>query len=188
MISETFTDVCCWMMSRDCCEVDCGNQAARECMPWKSDYAAFTQCAEKERQFCESFGAFDGEKYPNFKYTTRAKLQRAQEVVQYCGNLFQWRGLKLSCMRSCTVFTMRMTRPDDYFRWRAKVRLREYRGMSDPSESMASAPENGAFNECENQALALCRWLRRDFWRECYEREKMKCLRLAGTWSPMFSD
>jgi len=169
-------------------KVDCGVQAARNCQPFKDEYEQFEICTDRERKFCGRFGEFGWEKYPNFKAKHKKPKEKAEEIVIYCGNLFQWRGMKLPCLRACTLYEMRVTKPERYFAWRAKVRMRRYRGMKDPTEPQNSDHEIATFTECEKQAFGLCRFLRADFWRECFERQKLKCLRSAGKWNDMLAD
>lgn len=170
-------------------KLDCGEQGARECQPWKDNYEEFIKCSDRERKFCQKYGAFNSEKFPNFKKATfNSPSARMENIVTYCGNLFQWRGMKLPCLHACTIFQMRETQPDQYFAWKARSRIREFRGMKDPSDEIMADPDYAAFNECESQAVNLCKFLQRDYWRECYEKQKMTCLRNAGNWNDMLAD
>ncbi len=165
--------------------MDCGAQAARFCEFWRTkdsklwaekNYKGFVSCTDRERQFCEKYGEFEGESYPNFRTGGATEALRIQDIVTYCTNMFQMRGVHVPCLRHCTVYSMRIKDPDAYARWRAKTHLSDYRGVKDPSEDMYSDAANVVYNECEETALKLCRFLKRDYWRECYERIKYRCL------------
>jgi hypothetical protein len=162
---------------------DCGLQSARLCKHLKSDYEPYVTCLDREHRWCETFGYFSGEKFPQFHPTEFTEQEKQEETLVYCGNLFQWRGVKLPCLRKCTVFSMRQKNPDGYFAWRAKHQMLYKYPDKDPSEP--EDPDHGKFVQCEQVASDMCRFLRQQFWRECYERIKNKCLRNTGDWNDM---
>jgi len=175
-------------------KVDCGAQSARLCQHLRTEdptvwaehgYKDYVVCADRERQFCERFGAFNGESFPSYTFAGDSDDDRILSLEQYCANLFQYRGLKLPCLRDCTIYTMRAANPDRYAQWKASTHLREYRGRTDPSERLTVDPDHASYTECEDDAMKLCRFLRTDYWRECYERVKMKCLLRVGNYNPM---
>lgn len=169
--------------------VSCGEQAARICQPLygKGNGDPYTLCVDHEEGFCKEHGAFGGEQYPSFKARGETNSQRVESVTDYCGNLFQMRGVRLSCLRTCTLFQMRHSRPDDYYRWKVRARRRFEAThsvgdkMRDPTEP--ATVEGAAWTQCEKRARTLCRFIRRDYWRECYERNKVKCASNIGLWS-----
>jgi hypothetical protein len=177
---------------RDCVvmchpRVDCGLQAARECVTYKARYEEYIQCTDAEQKFCAKFGQFNGEKFPSFRPRGDTEEEKLESLVEYCGNMLQFRGVKLPCLRDCTIFQMRQKTPDQYFAWRARQRFESGRRVGrggafrDPSEPDED-PERGML-ECEKEGLRLCQHIQRSFWRECYERVKLQCMQRIGEWN-----
>jgi hypothetical protein len=150
--------------------VDCRAQAARECEFTKGNYEMHGRCVDRERSFCAKYGAFDGQRFPLYeKNLAHSEKEQAEDVLGYCGDLFQMRGMRLTCLRECTIYMMRMTRPDDYFFWKAKHRIQD-----DPSQKQPFSVQVG--NQCAQEALQLCTHQHPNAYDECFERLRMQCL------------
>lgn len=173
--------------------VDCGEQGARLCKELydKGNGDPFRRCVDRESMFCRKNGPFHGEKYPAFRVRGDTEGARIESVTEYCGNLMQWRGIKLPCLRTCTLFQMRHKRPDDYFIWKARQRRRfdathsEGATRTDPTDP--PTVELAAWTECEKRANNLCQFVEHDYWKECYERNKLSCTRTIGSWNRLQS-
>lgn len=114
----------------------------------------------KELGFCHKHGKFYDRKIPAFEPKGLTQIDKVDSVVEYCGNLFQWRGVRLPCLRTCSLWQMKQTDPDSYFFWKAKMR-RKWNAENDIDQKIDDPTENAAEGQratarCEKDAMNLC--------------------------------
>jgi len=96
--------------------------------------------------------------------------------------------VKLPCLVDCSVTTWRLRDPVKYQHWHTYSHMREFRNKPDPSDRMFNDPQHMTYYECEKDAMQLCRFLRPDYFRQCYEKVKFNCLKRVNNWNTLLDD